>query len=679
MPYRPSPLVRRAAVALAALLVLLAVAWCVPWKLNVLRGWIGERVESATGRALEIDGDVWWRFGRHGRLTVDGLRFANPDWAGRPDMVRARRVEVEVALWPLLSGRVVLARVRAEQPDLWLELAADGRRNWRLDRSQSDAGSTPHLGQVELDRGQVAFVDAAQRSDVRIAVQTGERGGRRVLEADASGQWRGLALKAHGVGDEVLQLRNDEVPYRFEVDGRIGGSTVAADGSVVAPREPQAADVHVKLAGGSIGDWHRITGIGLPDTPPYKTEGRVRFDGRRWTYDDFTAVVGRSDLRGHIAFEPGRPRARLSGELVSASLDLADFGPVVGKPRGAKADAPAKRPATTSRRAAAAAPAPAASSASAPAGAARRVLPQERFDASKWGTLDAELHFVGEEVRNLGSFPIGKLDFRMTMDDRRLTLAPLLLQLGGGRLEGRLHIDGRVEPMNAEAAVTLRRLQLDTLLPSLRSTKSALGAINGRLALAGRGDSFAQMLGSADGEAQVAMGHGRVSNLLLELLDLDVYEALGFLVRGDRDVEVRCALVDVGFKQGRMSTRAAVFDTVDTVIEARGHADFAQEQLDLRITPTAKDLSPLSARVPFDVKGSFAQPSVSPDKARLLARGGGAILLGLVNPLAAIIPLIETGPGEDRDCGALMARAKQEGVAPGTAASAPARAPQNRK
>jgi hypothetical protein len=46
---------------------------------------------------------------------------------------------------------------------------------------------------------------------------------------------------------------------------------------------------------------------------------------------------------------------------------------------------------------------------------------------------------------------------------------------------------------------------------------------------------------------------------------------------------------------------------------------------------------------------------VRPDKL-LYARVGSAVLLGtLVNPLAALIPLIETGPGKDADCGALLA------------------------
>jgi len=39
-----------------------------------------------------------------------------------------------------------------------------------------------------------------------------------------------------------------------------------------------------------------------------------------------------------------------------------------------------------------------------------------------------------------------------------------------------------------------------------------------------------------------------------------------------------------------------------------------------------------------------------------------AIALGAINPFAALLPLIETGPGKDSDCESLIARAKSEGV-----------------
>ena len=46
-----------------------------------------------------------------------------------------------------------------------------------------------------------------------------------------------------------------------------------------------------------------------------------------------------------------------------------------------------------------------------------------------------------------------------------------------------------------------------------------------------------------------------------------------------------------------------------------------------------------------------------PKGRRLLGWGGGAlavVVLGLINPLLALLPLVDAGPGADIDCAALM-------------------------
>jgi hypothetical protein len=60
------------------------------------------------------------------------------------------------------------------------------------------------------------------------------------------------------------------------------------------------------------------------------------------------------------------------------------------------------------------------------------------------------------------------------------------------------------------------------------------------------------------------------------------------------------------------------------------------------------------------VRGSFARPVVAVDKSR-----GAVRALGLVNPLLALIPLIDAGPGKDSDCGALVRDAKSVSQATG--------------
>ena len=64
----------------------------------------------------------------------------------------------------------------------------------------------------------------------------------------------------------------------------------------------------------------------------------------------------------------------------------------------------------------------------------------------------------------------------------------------------------------------------------------------------------------------------------------------------------------------------------------------------------SKDVSILVVRSPIHIIGSFGNPDFSVDKGGLIKRIGGSALLGLINPLAVLIPLIETGTvPESRD------------------------------
>jgi uncharacterized protein involved in outer membrane biogenesis len=323
-------------------------------------------------------------------------------------------------------------------------------------------------------------------------------------------------------------------------------------------------------------------------------------------------------------------------------------------------------------------------------------MPQGTFSAEKWDTIDADVRFEGLSIVDLARIPFENVKLRVLLDDGALTVEPFEFGFAGGKLRGALALDGRKEPMAARIEASAQNLDLGMLLPAVQAQRMALGTVNGKAVLSGRGNSFAQLLGSADGDAQLAMGRGQISNLLLEIIDLDAAEALGFLVGGDKTVAVRCALLDVGFRNGVMDSRTMVFDTADTIVQATGQVNFADETLNLRVTPVPKDPSPITLRVPFDVKGTLSKPQVAPDRAKLALRAGGALVLGALNPLAALIPLIETGPGQDSDCAALVARAKKEGVpvkneptgagkaaagkaAPDKAAAAAQEPPQNKK
>jgi hypothetical protein len=84
-----------------------------------------------------------------------------------------------------------------------------------------------------------------------------------------------------------------------------------------------------------------------------------------------------------------------------------------------------------------------------------------------------------------------------------------------------------------------------------------------------------------------------------------------------------------------------------------------------------KDFSPLALRTPVRIHGSFAKPSFSLEKGPLAARLGAAALLSLLNPLAAILPLIDTGNSDEAKRGTDACRALSQRIAARPALAAP--------
>ena len=119
-----------------------------------------------------------------------------------------------------------------------------------------------------------------------------------------------------------------------------------------------------------------------------------------------------------------------------------------------------------------------------------------------------------------------------------------------------------------------------------------------------------------------------------------------------------------------LDTDAFVFDTADTNVLGDGTINLANETLDMTIRPQPKKKSVLSLRSPIYLTGTFRHPSVGVNKGAVAVRAGAAVGLGILNPLAALLPTIETGPGKYSDCAQLVASVR----APAAAGAHPAAA-----
>jgi hypothetical protein len=109
-------------------------------------------------------------------------------------------------------------------------------------------------------------------------------------------------------------------------------------------------------------------------------------------------------------------------------------------------------------------------------------------------------------------------------------------------------------------------------------------------------------------------------------------------------------VTDLPLKDGIVDTKALVLDTNEARITGSGTIDFRDQTLNYALTTRSKHFSIGSLPGPIDITGPLGGPSIRPGK-EVLARAGAAIGLGVVlTPLAALLPTIQFGVGNDNAC-----------------------------
>jgi AsmA family protein len=664
---------RRNKILLAAAGVLLAIpaialAILLTYDWNKARPWLNARTSEAIGRPFVIAGNLsltwekpatlmadrdrnWRDFIPWPHLVANDVHVGNPATMDAADMASVRQFSFSLNPLALLDKRIAIPVLRFEAPVVELRRKADGANNWTFKPVDKPSPWTLDLERVIFTGGLVHLKDAVEKADLSADVDTIDADPAYGVRWKLHGSFNGAPASGSGKAGAVLSLKQQTTPYPLQADVKVGPTRIAIEGSLTKPTALAALDLRLKVSGPSMARLYAITGLVLPETPAYSTEGRligsISAASSRWTYDKFKGKVGSSDIGGHLEFQTGKPRGTLSGEVVSQLLQFADLAPLIG------ADSNASK----------------AARGVAPVQPEGKVLPVETFHTERWTAIDADVRYSAARIVRDKQLPINKLSTHVLMKDGVITLAPLVFDMAGGNLNSTIKLDGSgregKNAIKATAKVTARHIRIKELFPAIAALKATVGEINGDAQLSATGNSVASMLAASNGELKTLVNQGEVSKLLLEQMGLNVGNIILTKLFGDKQVKLNCMATDFDVVNGLMQARMFVVDTEEAVITVSGTVNLATEKLDLTLRPETKSLRIFSLRAPLYLRGSFSNPDVSVDKGVLALKAGGALALAtFAAPAAALLPLVNTGPGEGSACGKLLAIAREKPVAP---------------
>jgi uncharacterized protein involved in outer membrane biogenesis len=615
------------------------------------------------------------------RLYAPQLEIAAPTWSASPHLLLARDIALELRytdLWRAYRGQPLrIKSLQADFLDAHLEREADGRATWQFGPDPTAGADEPlplfdHLqvangtlryrddpyaidteARFSLKNGSSLTVASAEASASSPAsVTTGQPDN--ALQLNATGHYLKLPLKIDLASSGVLPLASSEaltLPVQVNLDATVGGANLVFRGSATDALHLGGIRGRFSLKGPSLAAVGSPIGMTLPTTAAFRAEGQVDKQGTTTHVIVDDATVGGSRLNGTFTYETARKIPLLSGRLTGPRLLLVDLGPAVGTTPATPELAAA--PTTTT-----------------PTKGKGKVLPARPFDLVSLRIMDADILIDIKEV-NLNTDllePLRPLQGHLTLAKSVLSLNNLNAHLGDGSLKGNLQLDGRGSKALWNADLRWKGIRLERWIHQKRKKGSppyVSGRLNGYTHLKGEGRSTAEILGSLKGHVRTELHEGAVSHLGVELAGLHLIESLGLFLKGDATLPVQCAVADLKATGGLFRPRLLVVDTPDSAVWVDGSVSLATEALDLRAVVTPKDFSPLSLRTPLRVRGTFANPKVSLENRPLGLKLGRALLLSLLNPLAALLPLVDPGDAAAAkrasvDCQNLMQRSKTD-------------------
>ena len=335
--------------------ILAAVAMALP-----LAGWVALRavvnpdalrprlvaaVEQATGRRFTL-GEIGLALSLRPTVALSDIALANAEGGSRPAMLTAKRVEVQVALLPLLSRRVEIGRVLLVEPDLLLETVG-GRGNWEFrPPAPTPTPATPAtasaplriaLDALRLEGGRVTWQDGARSETVEILALDASAPLVGPARAEGRLRLRGAEARIEATTGPVAAFGGAE-PWPFRLVAILPGETrIAAEGRLAPAGAWTLALDAQSRAPAQLAPL--LPSVAIPPLRDVALSGRLAGAGGALTGAEALSLrAGASDL---ASLRPGLTLARL--ELAAPRLDapitLGGEGALAGQPLNATGSA----------------------------------------------------------------------------------------------------------------------------------------------------------------------------------------------------------------------------------------------------------------------------------------------------------------------------------------------------
>ena len=590
-----------------------------------------EEENLATEPVLTLDIPVW-----PGELRLPDTRAhfeLDEVLRESPGLANFNDVLVDVDIFESHLERVAFT-ARAEEADFRGELNLD----WATDPQGMNldlAGEAVDLGRlVDLDEIAPDLVVRADQFDLEVTAAADTL--REMLQEGVtiSGGAEDVFLSAPSLDpDEPLELTLDQAsisespgrPIRVQADGhlwewpvdlqltlhnkdrtdpngdhfpvemslRAGDVRLETSGRLVPPVTPDNLDLELSLTADRVSSFEPFTGHRISEVGPVAASGNLAIRPDNYTLQDLSLYVGQSDVHGNVSLDLTSARPRLSADLSSQRIHLAEIGAHSWTGDKEQPDAP---------------PEPAK-----PDGDAEEEDQEswlERLQSSKVANLDLDLELQSEDIY-WGGETGGGGRVRIRSEEGHFEAGPFQLALADGRVEG--HVSARADSglLDADMELLVYDVEYGPIVRYFKPEGEGSGRIDLETRLVASSAPAGELIATADGEFRFAFFPRNVDTTLLNFWGAGLFRSMFRVVDPTDESILNCMAGDFSVTDGVLTANQFWFDTSRIRARGKGTIDLPQRTIDMTLKPRPKKRTFLTLATPARIKGPVEDPKIS--------------------------------------------------------------------
>jgi hypothetical protein len=518
---------------------------------------------DAMGRRVDIDGRMVVTTSLWPYFELDGLRIANPAGFPEGDLVAMEHARVSIGLLPLLQRRVAIREFRVRGLTLDLVRTAEGEANWVMEPAPpaEESADDPNEPQREIGMPGPDFlaVDELALEDILVRFRDGDAAPLEFQLHDAIGGAPLGEPMSLSMGGELLEepfdldIRADSLSdflqmtrTRLVVDLDIAATRFEFTGLSEALRGGRGTEVALSVAGADFSSLNDLLRLDLPPLRDYHFKANVRYEPGKLELKSLDAGVRNSRLEGHMLIDrTGQtPVATLdlhSEHIQLADLDTGDWSPEPAAESAGDAGDQAE-PGTEDaepRRA--------------------ELLSQEALQRA-----NARLTLKVVEVLS-GEDRLGSADLEVTLEDGRINIDPLYLQLPKSSLRMVASLKPDRQASDAALRLVIDDFDFGVLTRLSDPASKARGTIDVDIDVIASAGHTGDILAGANGYLDVSAELENVKSGVVDLWAVNLLSAVvSSTVKDDEASRVNCLVSRFRFENGLMTAEQVVVDTSQT-------------------------------------------------------------------------------------------------------------------